>query len=405
MTAVAKRPAKTPTKSPLEAATPSGVQLQPKRIGEIKRRRSRLFLSFILVCFLPSVLGAIYYGRFASDRYVSGASFVVRGFDSGSGGTSDLVSSVTGLTSSGSTTSDSYIIRRYLLSPDLLVALDEDLDLQAHFGAEHIDPISRYHTDQPFEEFTKYWERRIKTTYDSTTGIVTFKVDAFDPQTSFKLANAVLAAADLLVNNLSTNARQDSIRFASAETERAEGRFLEAQLALRQFRATTGTVDPAINAQLDAQLIATLEGEWVDLQAQISSLKTRVAPGARTLTQLERRATALQAQINERRNAVGTGSSSNTNATNADALSRFEALKIEQTFAQQRYASALTSLEQARIDADRQQRYLAVFSNPMFPQDAIHPMRLRNSALIAFAFFVFWSISTLIVYAVRDHIR
>ena len=118
--------------------------------------------------------------------------------------------------------------------------------------------------------------------------------------------------------------------------------------------------------------------------------------------QLERRQAAVQAQIDVRRAAVGVQSDG---TTSADSLGIFEALQIEQTFAQQRYASALTSLEQARMDADRLQRYLAVFANPLPPQDAIYPRRVRNIILVIVASFVFWLIGTLVTYAVRDHLR
>jgi len=118
---------KTPKKSAPSNA-PTGIQNVPTGVGEVKRRRTRLILSFALCVLVPAILGGVYYGKYASDRYAAGAGFVVRGFDGGGGG--DLVSSFTGLTSSGSTTSDSYIIRRYLLSGDLLLLLEEKMPLR-----------------------------------------------------------------------------------------------------------------------------------------------------------------------------------------------------------------------------------------------------------------------------------
>ena len=380
---------------------PTGVQVTPKGTGEVKRRRTRLILSFVLLVLFPSGMAATYYGYFASDRYAVGSSFVVRGFEAGGG--NDLVSSFTGLSSSGSTTADSYIIRRYLQSGDILLHLEDNLALRSHYANPEIDPLSRFDDSKSFEEFILYWSRRITTTYDSTTGIVTFEVQAFDPDTSLLLAKEVLQAADDLINALSADARQDSLSFAEAEVERAEERLRDAQIALRQFRSTTGTVDPTVNALLDAELIAELQAQIIDIAAQISELEQQgVASSSPILIQLERRREAIQSQIDTRRAAVGAESE---NTASADNLDLFEGLQIEQTFAQQRYASALTSLEQARIDADRLQRYLAVFSEPLPPQEAIYPRRVRNSVLMAVASFMFWVIGTLLVYAVRDHLR
>jgi capsular polysaccharide transport system permease protein len=382
---------------------PSGEQKQSKKVRARKQSRWKLTASFILIFLIPSALSIWYYAAVATDRYAAGASFVVRGLDSG--GSADIVSSFTGLTSTGSTTSDSYIIRRYLESPDLLRRLDDELDLLTHYGSEDIDWISRFDASLPFEDFVQYWSRRVATTYDSTTGIVSFEVQAFDDAMTHRLANRVLESAKSLVNQLSERARQDTVQFATVEVERAEQRLLDAQIALREFRSRRGSVDPTMNAQFDAELVASLETQLADLNARIEALAASVDPGAPVLRQLERQRTALETQVEIRRAAIGEAQSTGEGTSTADDLAEFEGLQIEQTFAQQRYASALSSLENARADADRQQRYLAVFAEPFQPDDAVYPERIRNAFLAIAALFAFWSITTLVAYAVRDHLR
>jgi capsular polysaccharide transport system permease protein len=385
-------------------ALPSGRQFEPRQFGVRKKRRYMLAASFILGFLLPAALGVTYFSVIATDRYAAGASFVVRGLDGGSPA-GDLVSSFTGLTSTGSTTSDSYIIRRFLISPDLVRDLDGRMALRAHYAADNIDYISRFDASLPFEDFVTYWERRITTTYDSTTGIVTYEVQAFDAATTLALADAVLAEADALVNLLSEKAREDSVKFATTEVERAEGRLLAAQTALRQFRSQTGDVNPAMTAQFDAELISSLETQLAELNARIQTLALAVAPNAPTLLQLRNQAASLQTQIDQRRAAIGTGLVDTDNTSTADDLAAFEGLQIEQTFAQQHYASALLSLESARIDAGRQQRYLAIFSRPYLPEDSIYPLRVRDCLLTVAAAFAAWFIASLITFAVRDHLR
>ncbi len=378
---------------------PSGLVTSPRR-ERGKRRRWRLGASFALMVVAPTILGSWYYGSVASDRFAAGASFVVRGVETST--SVDLFSSFTGMTSAGSTTSDSYIIRRYIESPDMLRALNDMLSLREHYGDASIDPLSRLAADSTLEEFVDYWSRRILTSYDSTTGIVSYEVQAFDPDTAIVVADAVLDAATQLVNELSEKARLDSVQFATKEVERAEERLYAAQMGLRQFREEQGAFDPVINAQLDAELIATLEAQLAELRAQIVVLSESVGPDAPRLTQLKRQEEALADQITQRRAAIG---GDGGGGATANMLAEFEELQIEQTFAQQRYASALTSLEAARMEADRQQRYLAIFSRPFRPEEAVYPERLRNSLLIFGAAFVFWLISTLIALAVRDHVR
>lgn len=382
--------------------SPSGTQASRMGTTQRRHRRELLAVSFVMMCVLPCILATIYYSMIASDRFAAGASFVVRGLDSGAQ-PSDLVSSFTGLTSTGSTTSDSYIIRRYLESVDLIRVLQPGLPLIAHYADSSVDPISRFNGDMPIEDFVLYLQRRISTTYDSTTGIVTFEVQGFDPDFTLALADNVLLAVGELVNQLSERARRDSVQFAAREVDRAEERLSEVQQSIREFRSELGSVDPTLNAQLDAELIGTLEVQLSDVQARMETLSASMDADTPLLRQLEQQAAALRSQLVSRRAAIGVQAGEVGTAT-AEDLAEFEALQLEQTFAQQRYASALSSLENARMDADRQQRYLAVFARPFMPEEAIYPLASRNVILIFLGSLALWAISTLVTYAVRDHL-
>jgi capsular polysaccharide transport system permease protein len=123
------------------------------------------------------------------------------------------------------------------------------------------------------------------------------------------------------------------------------------------------------------------------------------------LVALQRTADALAAQIVERRQAIGSDLLDETGVSAVtQQLARYESLEVERSLAQQAYASALVSLEQARRDADRQQRYLAIHLRPQVAEAAEYPRSLRNVLIIAFALVSAWGIGTLITYSVRDHL-
>lgn len=380
---------------------PSGVVQQAAGLRPARRRRWGLILSFMMLFVAPVGISAAYFGFLASDRYAAGASFVIRGLEGG--GAPDLVTTFTGLSPSGSTTSDSYVVRHFLESADLLRMLDAELDLAGHYSQEGLDPIARLWPDGTFEQMVEYWQWRINTTYDSTTGIVTFEVQAFDAEMAERLANKALAAADRLVNELSETARRDSVQFAAKEVARAEERLRQVRLQLVEFRADRGAVDPMVNAQLDAELMASLDTKLVDINARIEALSGSVDADSPMLVQLNRQARALEQQITQRRALIGEDADSKT--TTAETLAAYEGLLIEQNFAQQNYASAMVSLETARVEADRQQRYLGVFARPYQPSEPAYPMRLRDFLLAVAASFALWAIATLIGFAVRDHMR
>ncbi len=366
--------------------------------------RHRILLwSFMLCVVVPFFLVVIYYTFIATDRYAATAGFSVRGVESGPG--LDGLGALTGLASAGSTTADSYIILKYLESRSLVEKLDKELYLKENFSSREIDWLSRMDPDAAVEDFVDYWLSRIDTQFDPVSGIIEFTVQSFSTQHALKSAERIIQLTQELVNNLSANARQDALRFAEQEVQIQEQRLREALEAIREFRTVEQSVDPTATAALDIQLLASLEARLIDTNAKITVQRETLNEGAPSLTALRRQADALKEQITKRKAEISgkLGDGLNFRAVTTQ-LSTFESLDVERRFSEQSYASALDSLEQARRDADRQQRYLAVHLYPQPAQLSEYPKRLRNILLAAFILFSAWSIGALIIYSVRDHL-
>ena len=368
-----------------------------------KRRPSRLLVSLILCVVLPLIAATLYYAFFATDRYAARAGFSIRGIDTNAG--IDGIGALTGLASTGSTTSDSYIVLSYLGSRELLEAVDLELDLRGVYSSREVDLLSRLDADATVEDFLEYWNRRIYTQFDPTSGIIEFEVQSFSPEHAQEMAASVLRLTQTLVNELSANARRDALRFAREEVELQEARLRQALSAIRDFRASEQSVDPSASAALEIELIASLEARLIDVNARIAALRQTLDENAPSLTALRRNAEALAAQIVERREAIGSEVLGETGVSAvSQQLARYEELEVERSLAQQAYASALASLEQARRDADRQQRYLAIYLRPQAPQSAQYPRSLRDILILGFALVAAWGIGALMTYSVRDHL-
>jgi capsular polysaccharide transport system permease protein len=83
----------------------------------VRKKNKYLKNSYFFLVLFPSIFIIIYLLFIASDRYASGSGFAVRSMSSQ--GSNDLLSSMTGLVGSGSSTSDSYIVVKFLESRDL----------------------------------------------------------------------------------------------------------------------------------------------------------------------------------------------------------------------------------------------------------------------------------------------
>ena len=383
-----------------EQTHPAG-QIRAAVAGDAPARPRRLArLSLVLFVLLPALLFGLY-NLFAAERYASGASFVVRSVQAGQG-SGDLLDSISGSVSAGSTKSDSYIVRRYLESADLMREIDREFDLQAIYGAPRGDVLQRLRADASFEEKLAYWQRRAHSSYDHTTGILTLEIQAFDPGEAERLAISVMERLRGLVNELSHSARETSLAHARAELAGAEVTLREAQQAIKRFRAEHGFADLTLSAGRDDMLISELNRQIIAESANLEVRRIDVRNPGPNITRLEQKIAALEGQRDQLLGDRG-GDHGAARLVSAEEMGEYESLLLDVEIARTRYVSTLDGMESARRDAERQQRYLAVFSEPYATDRAQYPRRIINSAVTFLGLLAIWAIACFLIQMVRDH--
>ena len=85
-------------------------------------------------------------------------------------------------------------------------------------------------------------------------------------------------------------------------------------------------------------------------------------------------------------------------------LAGYEPLALAQQLAQQRHASALNSLEIARLEAQRKKQYLVTFIEPSLPDSALEPRRVAGVLTVTAFAFLLYVVGGLLWSALRDHI-
>ena len=78
-------------------------------------------------------------------------------------------------------------------------------------------------------------------------------------------------------------------------------------------------------------------------------------------------------------------------------------LALEKTFAEQQLATAMTAMEQSRIEALRKQVYIERISQPAKPDHAVLPERLKGVMTTLVLGFVFWGVLVLLITGVKEH--
>ncbi|WNZ53944.1 hypothetical protein QT397_00815 (plasmid) [Microbulbifer sp. MKSA007] len=302
----------------------------------------------------------------------------------------------------------------YLEGREVVERLSLDLNIIDHFANNNIDFIYRLDTQLPVEELVSYWQSMISTSFDNTSSIIEVEVQAFTPEMTEKIATQVLAYGSELVNTLSQNARRDAVKFAEEEVRRAELRLKIIRMRMKEFRSAESSIDPTKNAEVQIELIAGLEKQLLDTRSRLATLVGTIDESSPTIRQLRKQEDVLIKQILRKRDEISgkepvhleqTEGNTDRLSSLSSLLANYEELVVEQEFAQQAYTAALAGLERSRAEADRQQRYLAVFNPPSKPEEAIYPRRLINTLILFLGLLAVWALCTVITYSIRDHLK
>jgi capsular polysaccharide transport system permease protein len=295
---------------------------------------------------------------------------------------------------------DVYAISEYIRSRDALNYLDERLDLHTAWKSPEIDLFHRFDPldrDDSREALYEYYLKRVKVGANPASAITTLNISGFTPEQVLEMNKLLLGKAEELVNILNERGRNDLIRFAEKEVQLAEDKAKAAAEALSDFRNTQAVVDPEKQTMLHFEQIARLQEELIRTRGQLTQLKV-FAPDSPHPPALELRAQTLEAEIASETEKI-TGGEKSLASKAAD----YQRLQLEREFADKQLAVAMSALEGARSEAQRQQLYLETIAKPSLPDDATYPKRLRGIATTFILGLVAWGILAMLLAGVREH--
>lgn len=348
-----------------------------------RRRRKKTALLLVRLAFfvmLPTLLAGYYFYTIATPMYATKSEFLIIQ-NEGSGGAGPLGGL---LPTQFATNSDSIAVQGFLQSKDAMLRLDRDVGFKSHFSQEWIDPIQRLSEEPTNEEAYKIYKKNVKIGYDPTEGMIRMEVAAADPEVSAQFSRQLINYAEERVNNLSQQKREDQMRDAREGFDRAESERRDAQEALVRLQIEGSTLDPeSVIASLRTQ-ISGLESQVIEKEIELASLLNNPRPnqsrvdGARgTLDILKTQLRLLEDKMTD----VSKGENSL-----AELAARLQIAQADLAARDMMMQSALQQMEQARVEASRQVRYLTVAVEPIASQEPSYPRAFENTVL---AFIVF----------------
>lgn len=385
------RPARPPAQPAPVAPPAQAANFRPRHGG-------LLALAFLLIV-APAVAVAIYLWNFAVDQYVSVAGFAIRTESSSS--PFDFLGAFGG--GSTTTSKDMDILDNFVTSQQLVAKIDKELDLKAMFSKPQNDPLFAYNTAGTIEDLVDYWNRMVIVNYDNTTGLMQLNVYAFSPEDAQKIATTVLDESSTMINKLAAVAREDTTKYAKQVLDESVKRMADARRALTEFRVKNNIVDPSIDIGSQSSVVGQLNQQLTQAQVELQVLKQGgAADSDPRVVAVQRRIDVINNQIasEQQKVAVATGQGSSTGY--AELVADYEALKVDEEFAQKAYLTALASYDAAEAEASHKQVYLATYEEPTVAEASTAPRRwLILITTMVIGFFA-WSIVSLIYYALRD---
>lgn len=350
-------------------------------IARRRRRKLMLMLARIAVfVLLPTFVAGYYYYAIATPMYATKSQFVIQQAEPQSTGGLGSMFAGTGL----AVQQDSIAVQAYLQSRDAMRRLDADLGFKAHFSQPWIDPIQRLPADASMEDAYAVYKDNVKLGYDPTEGILKLEVIAADPETSAAFSEALISYAEERVDSLTQRLREDQMAGARKSFEDAERKVEAAQSRVLQLQERLGVLDPASETSALMSQITRFETDLREKRLELAQLQANPAPNSA-------RVQGVKGDIERLEQLVADLRASMTETTSGeDSLARITAeLRIAEADLANRQLllqQAMTQLETARIEANRQVRYLSMGVHPVAPDEPTYPRAFENT-LLAFLIF------------------
>jgi capsular polysaccharide transport system permease protein len=380
---------------------PASSEGRAARKATVRPRHRLAQISFLLAVVAPTIAAGGYLYGIAADQYASRTAFSVRSSEGPS--TADFLGVLTNVQSS--TSADAEILYEFIRSQQMVEIARERLPLDTMFNRPENDVVYRLGEERSIEDVVDYWNRMTDVSFMSGSHLIQFEARAFDPESARAIAALVLEESTRLINELSREARDDSVGVAREVLTAAEDRLRAVRQRVRSFRDVEQAVDPSIQARATLGLVAQLEEQLAQLRVELDSQLELVGERSPRIAVLRQTIRSVERQIEQERSGIGAGAEQGLGAasrTLSDRVGEFEELEVELEFARKAYLSALAAFETAQVDAQRQSRYLAPHVEPTLSEEAQYPQRLLVLFTIFLILTVTWTVLLLIAYNVRD---
>jgi capsular polysaccharide transport system permease protein len=364
-----------------------------------RRRRKLIALSARLSAFvlLPTILAFLYFAFIATPIFATKSEFVVQQAEAQASGAGGLLGGT-----SLATSQDSIMVQDFLTSREAMLRLNSDHGYLEHFSDPSIDALQRLPADGSNETIYAHFKDNVKIGYDPTEGVIRMEVSALSPEMSRTFSEALIGYAEERVDQVTERKRGDQMRGARESFEEAEAKMIAAQEKVLALQERLGVIDPASETTGVMGQINQFEVQLAEKRLQLQQLldnaqpnQARVAGTEGDIARLEALVADLRAQLTEQGGRDGSLASISAQLRMAEVDLETRTMMMQET---------LQQMEAARIEANRQVRYLAVHVAPIPPDEPTYPRVFENTLIAFFIFGAIYLLASVTVSILREQV-
>ena len=366
-----------------------------------KRRRRKLVLLTARMSFfvlLPTLLAGWYYYMVATPLYATKTEFVIQQAETAAA--AGLGSLMRG--TAFATSQDAIAVQGYLQSPEAMQRLDDDNGFRAHFADPAIDPIQRLEPNATNTATYKVYKRNVKISYDPTEGVIKMEVIATDPETSVAFSKALISYAEEQVDHMTKRLRGDQMAGAMESFAGAESKVQDAQRRVVELQEKYQIISSEVEVALITSQIGALDGQLTQDRLSLAQMESNESPNQARMDPLKRRIATLESEIAALRAKMTEDSAEGLSI--AKVQSELLLAQADVTTRQMLMAQSLAALESARVEANRQSRYLSISVNPIAPDEAAYPRAFENTLVVMLIFAGIYLMISMTVAILREQV-
>lgn len=354
---------------------------------------------------VPFLLFAFYQLIWATPRFESQTQLIVQQPNSGSS-IDPSMALLAGLAGSSSN-SDTELVRTYIHSNDMLQYLLTTMQVDQHYSDGSIDVFSRLASTASGEDLLAYYQDRVTIEIDDKSSVITVRAQGFEPEFTQALSQAIADRAEWYINTIGNDLATAQLEFVKQEHAVVEQKLEKAKVELLEFQRKYNLLNPEAEGMALQQITNQLDAQIAQKQTELKILLASMSESAPQVVQVKQEIAGLQSQLESERQRMttvdnsGVSSDVSPNGVN-EIVARYSEYKVNLELALQSYTASQISMEQSRIEAYRQLKYLVMVEAPILPEDAKYPQTTYNLLLFLVVNLMLFGIAKIIIATINE---